>query len=160
MFRRDGCKLCVVLGQSLWAHRGGTTDESGGRPSRPSATCWPRLEPRSVSTKQAISWGVSREGSPKRETVAPRRVGARRGPEGWGGAKISCFFATIFFLVFLGSFRGILVVFEAPEPQMCAFGVLRLSCETPALFDQERGGLGQEAVRQRWSEKQKTWKNK
>ena len=44
-----------------------------------------------------------------------------RGPEGWEAQNFALFFpppATIFFhsSSLLGSFRGILVVFEAPEP--------------------------------------------
>ena len=41
------------------------------------------------------------------------------------------------FLSLFGSFRGILVVFlKRRDPEMCTFGVLRLSCEAPAA----RGG--------------------
>ena len=93
--------------------------------------------------------------------VGPRRVGAPKGggpegwgaqtqktwsPEGWGprrwgpkggGPKILRFFFPLqlhfrSFCLSLGSSRGILVVFEVRDAQMCAFGVLWLSCEAPA----------------------------
>ena len=42
--------------------------------------------------------------------------------------------ATIFILssLFWGSSRGILVVFEGRDPEMCTLGVVGLSCEAPA----------------------------
>ena len=68
----------------------------------------------------------------------PEGWGARRvgGPEGWG-PKISRFFPLpppfrSFCVSLWVFFRGILVVFEASGPEMCTFGVLGLSCETPA----------------------------
>ena len=73
------------------------------------------------------------------EGVGQRRGGAAKGwgPEGWGAQNFALFFpspATIFTLSSLawGSSRGIVVVFEAPGPRMCTFGVLGLSCQTPA----------------------------
>ena len=72
--------------------------------------------------------------SPNPEEARPRRVG----PPEVRGPKISCFFSPFSRLVFhpscslSASSRGILVVFEALRPsQMCTFGVLGLSCETP-----------------------------
>ena len=64
----------------------------------------------------------------------------REGPEGWGarrvgGPKFRAFFSIYQFPLFLShcvSSRGFLVVFEALGPEMCAFGVLWLSCEAPA----------------------------
>ena len=55
------------------------------------------------------------------------------GPQGWGAQNFALFFpspATVFILFSLsfGLFRGILVV---RDPQMCAFGVLGLSCASP-----------------------------
>ena len=74
-----------------------------------------------------------------------RKVGVRRvgGPEGWGpegwGPKISRFFFSLSrrkirsFLPSLGvfslNFGG---VFVDRDPQMCTFGVLRLSCASPS----------------------------
>ena len=59
-------------------------------------------------------------------------------PEGWAprrGPNFALFFPlplpfSLFFSLW-GSFRGILVVFEASRPEMCTFGVLGLSCEAP-----------------------------
>ena len=58
-------------------------------------------------------------------------------PKG-GGAKNFALFSLsrhncLSFFSLLGSFRGILVVFlKRRDPLMCMFGVLGLSCETPA----------------------------
>ena len=69
-------------------------------------------------------------------------------PEGGGRQKFCAIFpspATIFILSSFswGSSRGILVVFEAPGPEMFTFGVLGLSCEAPAATAREskRGHL-------------------
>ena len=57
-----------------------------------------------------------------------------------GGPKFRAFFPfsrhnflSSLSLSLLGSFRGILVVFEARGPEMCTFGVLGLSREVPAF---------------------------
>ena len=92
------------------------------------------------------------------------------GPEGWGpggvGAQNFAFFCLsptrIFFLSFfslLGSFRGILVAFEAPGPSNVHVWALWLSCEAPATkinektpraTEKERNGCGKFwAVRRR-----------
>ena len=69
-----------------------------------------------------------RGGGPNLEKVRARRV---------GGPKFRFFFLplllpfSVFFSLWVSS-RGILVVFEAPGPQMWTLGVLGLSCETPA----------------------------
>ena len=76
--------------------------------------------------------GGSGSGGPK--GWGPEGVGARRG----GGPKISRFFFSLppeisFFCLSLG---GLLVEFwwclKRRDAQMCAFGVLWLSCEAPA----------------------------
>ena len=78
--------------------------------------------------------GPFREGGPNLVKVEPRRVGPFRvgAPKGGGrrvwGPKFRAFFpspTTIFFLSSLswGSFRGILVVFEGRNPEMCTFGL-------------------------------------
>ena len=113
--------------------------------------------PKGGASKVGAPKGGARRVGPRR--VGPRRVGAQTqkkwgpegwGPEGWGpegwepegwapeggGPKISSFFpspATKFVLFFplWASSRGILVVFEAPGPELCEFGVLWLSCASP-----------------------------
>ena len=73
------------------------------------------------------------------------RTKKKWGPEGWGlegprrgeTQKFELFSLSrhnvlSFFSLSWGSFRGILVVFEAPGPEMCTLGVLGLSCEAPA----------------------------
>ena len=70
--------------------------------------------------------------NPLRWTLPPLTLLPPAGPP-----KISLIFhslATIFILSFLSWrwFRGICGVIEGRDPQMCTFGVLGLSCETPA----------------------------
>ena len=47
----------------------------------------------------------------------------------------------------LGSFRGILLVFEGRNPEMCTFGVLGLSCETPAAPPDQAAGASHDSPR-------------
>ena len=91
--------------------------------------------------------GALRGGGPNSEKVGPEGWGARRvggpkggGPEGWGlkggGPKISLFFFSPTGKFILSSLSGgFLVVFwwclKRRDAQMCAFGVLWLSCEAP-----------------------------
>ena len=59
-------------------------------------------------------------------------VGAPKGavPKGGGAQNVALFLPSPATL-FLGSFRGILVVFEGRGLEMWTFGVLGLSCEAP-----------------------------
>ena len=94
-------------------------------------------ERKGVGEKKREILGCPAEGGPRRVPEGwgpPRRVGG--GPEGWGPRNLALFFFPrpplfSFFLPLLGSwnFGGVI---EGRDPQMCAFGVLGLSCETPA----------------------------
>ena len=80
--------------------------------------------------------------------ACPGRVGWGGGPwgsEGWGAQNFVLFSLPpqfSFFLPSWGSSRGILVVFEAPGPQMCTFGVLRRGGEVMLLRGGRRRGRG------------------
>ena len=77
-------------------------------------------------------WGPQRVGGPTQKKWGPRRVGPRR----VGAQNFALFFPSpaakfVLFFPLWGFSRGILVVFKAPGPEMCTFGVLGLSCASP-----------------------------
>ena len=90
--------------------------------------------------------GAPKGGAPKggAQKGGAQKGGAQKGGAQKGGAqkggwpKISRFFFPssrhnfLSSFALLGSLRGILVVFEAPGPEMCTFGVLGQSCGSKA----------------------------
>ena len=73
-----------------------------------------------------------------KKEVARRRCGPKLrksgSPKGWEpkisrSSSLSRSHCRFFFSLW-GSSGGMFIVFEAPDPQMCTFGVLGLSCET------------------------------
>ena len=128
------------------AQRGGGRKGGGPNPEKWRPKRWEpkKWGPRKGGGPKGL--GARRGGGPK--GWGPEGVGGRTqkkwgpsggGPEGWGpkgggGPKFRAFFPlshrkfhSLFSL--WGVSRGILVVFEAPGPEMCAFRVLWLSCE-------------------------------
>ena len=78
--------------------------------------------------------GAPKGGAPK--GGAPKGGGEEgQGPEGWGAQNFALFFPLPpqFSSLSWGSFRGILVGFlKRRGLEMCTFGVLGLSCASPA----------------------------
>ena len=110
--------------------------------------------------------GARRGGGPEPRKSGARRVGGRRvggpkggGPEGWGPEGWGAQNFALFLLSPTGNFilsslspwefsRGILVVFlKRRHAQMCAFGVLWLSCEAPAARSGGAAGVPHDSPR-------------
>ena len=101
------------------------------------------MDPRSGGSKGGSNGGGSKGGGLGR--VGQKGGGPTQikwgpeewGPEGWGALNFALFFHSpaakfVLFFPLWGSFRGILVVFEAPGRSNVHVWVLGLSCETPA----------------------------